>query len=205
MISAGVPAATTSPAVDARPRADVHDIIRRAHRVLVVLDDDERVAEVAQTLAASRAACRCRAGAVRCSARRGYTARPSALLPICVASRMRWLSPPESVAARARKRQVVQTDRLQKAEAVFDLLQNALADTQLLLGKREGIDKRRSPPSRSCRVNSSMSMPPTVTASDSRRRRVPLAGGAGALAHALLQLRAHALALRLADSGVRGY
>ena len=36
--------------MDARPRADVHDIIRRAHRVLVVLDDDERVAEVTQTL-----------------------------------------------------------------------------------------------------------------------------------------------------------
>ena len=42
MISAGVPAATISPAMDARARADVHDIIRRAHRVLVVLDDDQR-------------------------------------------------------------------------------------------------------------------------------------------------------------------
>ena len=36
--------------MDARPRADVHDIIRRAHRVLVVLDHDQRIAEVAQTL-----------------------------------------------------------------------------------------------------------------------------------------------------------
>ena len=32
----------------ARAGADVDEVVRRAHRVLVVLDDDERVAEVTQ-------------------------------------------------------------------------------------------------------------------------------------------------------------
>ena len=36
--------------MNAGARADVHDIIRGAHRFLVVLDDDQRVAEIAQTL-----------------------------------------------------------------------------------------------------------------------------------------------------------
>ena len=40
----------TLAAVDARAGADVDDVVRRAHRVLVVLDDNERVAEVAQAL-----------------------------------------------------------------------------------------------------------------------------------------------------------
>lgn len=74
--------------------------------------------------------------------------------------------------------------------------QNALADTQLLLGEREGIDKRdllRHAHARE-RVD--------VHAADRHRQRLApqpaaLTRGAGALAHALLQLRAHALALRL--------
>ena len=37
-------------AVDARAGADIDDPVRRAHGVLVVLDDDERVAQVAQFL-----------------------------------------------------------------------------------------------------------------------------------------------------------
>ena len=43
--------------------------------------------------------------------------------------------------ARARERQVFQTYRAQEAEAVFDLLQNALADAHLLLGQRQLIHK----------------------------------------------------------------
>ena len=35
-------------AVLAGSRTDVDDVVRSAHRLLVVLDDDERVAEVAQ-------------------------------------------------------------------------------------------------------------------------------------------------------------
>ncbi len=38
------------PAVLARARTHIHEVIGRAHRLLVVLDHDHRVAEVAQTL-----------------------------------------------------------------------------------------------------------------------------------------------------------
>ena len=37
-------------ALDARPGAEIDQVVGRAHRVLVVLDDDHRVAHVAQPL-----------------------------------------------------------------------------------------------------------------------------------------------------------
>jgi len=182
-------------AVDARPRADVHDIVRRAHRILVVLDHDQRIAEVAQTLERRKQL------VVVALVQSDGRLVEDIQHPHQAAADLR--GKPDALAlaagerrARARKRQIVQTDRLQKAEAVFDLLQNALADTQLLLGEREGIDKRdllRHAHARE-RVN--------VHAADRHRQRLApqpaaLTRGAGALAHALLQLRAHALALRL--------
>ena len=45
-----VPCTTTAPAVHARPRAHLDDVIGGADRVFVVLDDDHRVADVAQAL-----------------------------------------------------------------------------------------------------------------------------------------------------------
>ena len=53
-------------AVDAGAGADVEHVVGLADGVLVVLDHDHGVAEVAQALAAFRAAARCRAGAGRC-------------------------------------------------------------------------------------------------------------------------------------------
>ena len=50
MICAGVPSATISPAVLAGAGAEVDDPVGRLHRLLVVLDDDDGVAEVAQPL-----------------------------------------------------------------------------------------------------------------------------------------------------------
>ena len=64
-------------AVDAGAGADVDDVIGGEDRVLVMLDDDHRVAEFAQAPAASRAAARCRAGAGRSTARRARRARRS--------------------------------------------------------------------------------------------------------------------------------
>ena len=99
MMSGSVPCAHDLAAVHARAGADVHDIVGGADRVLVVLDDDERVAEVAQ--AAQRVEQLVVVALVQAdaTARRGYRARPSGDEPICVARRMRWASPPESVAA----------------------------------------------------------------------------------------------------------
>ena len=50
-------------ALGAGARPDVDDDVGGAHRILVVLDHDQRVAEIAQRLAASPAAGRCRADA----------------------------------------------------------------------------------------------------------------------------------------------
>ena len=62
-------------AVLARARAEVDEVVGRAHRPLVVLDHDHRVAEVAQPLQGLDQLARCRAGAARSRARRGCRAR----------------------------------------------------------------------------------------------------------------------------------
>ena len=54
-------------APDAGAGAEVDEVVGGAHRVLVVLDDDDGVAHVAQPLEAWRSAGRCRAGAGRSS------------------------------------------------------------------------------------------------------------------------------------------
>ena len=54
---------------------EIDHVVGRADRLLVVLDDDDRVAEVAQARQRRRAACGCRAGAGRSTARRARTAR----------------------------------------------------------------------------------------------------------------------------------
>ena len=129
-------------AVLARARAHVDDPVGGAHRLLVVLDHDQRVAQIAQALAACESAARCRAGAGRCSARPGCTARPVRPEPICVASRMRCASPPESVAAVRDQRQVVQPDVDQKPQALADLLQDLAGDRELAIGQRQARARR---------------------------------------------------------------
>jgi hypothetical protein len=81
-----------------RARADVDDPVGGADGVLVVLDDDERVAEVAQRderLDERRLSRWCRPMR-RLVEHVEHAVEPE---PICVASRMRCASPPESVAA----------------------------------------------------------------------------------------------------------
>ena len=75
MISSAVPSRDDVAAVLAGARAHVDDVVGRAHRALVVLDDEHGVAEVAQALERARSAARCRAGAGRSTARRGCRAR----------------------------------------------------------------------------------------------------------------------------------
>ena len=65
-------------AMHAGARPHIDQPVGGADRLLVVLDDDDRVAEVAQPLQRRRAAARCRAGAARSTARRARRARRSA-------------------------------------------------------------------------------------------------------------------------------
>ena len=57
--------------------------------------------------------------------------------PICVARRMRCASPPESVAAVATQRQIVQADVDQEAQPLADLLQDLPPDRELAVGQRQ--------------------------------------------------------------------
>ena len=114
-------------AMHARAGADVDDIVRRPDRVLVVLDDDHRVAEVAQApqrveeprvVALVQADRRLvehveDAGEARADLR----GEPDAL---ALAARER--------AGRARQRQIVEPDVAQENQPVADLLQDSLRD-----------------------------------------------------------------------------
>ena len=63
------------PAVLAGAGAEIDHVVGGSDRLLVVLDDDHGVAEVAQPRQRRRAACGCRAGGGRSTARRARTAR----------------------------------------------------------------------------------------------------------------------------------
>ena len=74
-MSSTVRSATISPPCFPAPGPEVDHVVRRAHRLLVVLDHDDGVAEVAQVLERGDQRARCHAGAARSTARRGCTAR----------------------------------------------------------------------------------------------------------------------------------
>ena len=103
------PAATTWPPCSPAPGPDVDQVVGGAHRALVVLDDDHRVAEVAQPLQRARSGARCRAGAGRSTARRGCRARRpatsrSASPAGSAAPRRPTASPPRAPATGSRRR-----------------------------------------------------------------------------------------------------
>ena len=178
----------------ARAGADVDEVVRRAHRVLIVLDNDERVAKVAQSL--ERGEQLVVVALVQSDGRlvediedahqaRADLRRQTDALRFAAGERR----------ARARERQVFESYRAQEAEAVFDLLQNALADAHLLLRERELIHKVE-------RVDHGFFAIVTDAKSADRDgegfapQSLAAATGAGALAHAALELFAHAVALR---------
>ena len=166
----------------ARAGADVDEVVRRAHRVLIVLDDNERVAKVAQSLERGEQLV---VVALVQSDRRlvkdienAHQARTDLR---CQTDALRFAAGERR--ARARKRQVFESYRAQEAKAVFDLLQNALADAHLLLGQRQLIHKVE-------RVDDGFFAVVADTKVPDRDREgfaaepLAAAGGAGTLAHA---------------------
>ena len=78
--------------------AEVHDVVRLADRILVVLNDDDGVAEVAQAVErVGQALVVALVQADEDSSKKYMT--PTSPEPIWLASRMRCASPPESVSA----------------------------------------------------------------------------------------------------------
>ena len=127
-------------AVPARARADVHDEIRRAHGVLVMLDHDQRVAQIAQALEGREqlvvvALVQADGGLVQniqhAHERRADLGRQTDALALAAGQRAR----------RARQGQVFQADRLQEAQPVLDLLDHAVADFMLHLGQAQGLQE----------------------------------------------------------------
>ena len=124
-------------AVFARAWAHVDDPVGRAHRVLVVLDHDQGVAQIAQP----HAACAIRRALSRwCRPMLGSSRMYSTPIrpePICVASRIRWASPPDKRGGGSAQRQVVEADVDQEAQPFADLLQDLAADGELAIGQRQ--------------------------------------------------------------------
>ena len=128
-----------------------------ADGLLVVLDDEHRVAEVAQarsSVSMSRRLSRWCRPIDGSSSTYSVPTRPE---PIWLARRMRCASPPASVAADARQREVVEPDVEQEAEAGVDLLGDPLGDQPVALAELERGEElgatRRSPcrrPRRCC-------------------------------------------------------
>ena len=126
--------------VAARARADIHDVVGCQHGVLVVLDHDQGVAQVAQAfqggqqlvvVALVQADGRLVQDIQHAHERRADLGRQTDALALAAGQRAR----------RARQGQVFQADRLQKAQPVLDLLDHAVADLVLHLGQLQGVQK----------------------------------------------------------------
>ncbi len=168
-------------AVDAGGRADIDDIVGRHDRVLVMLDDDHRVADVAQMLqrfeqpgivALVQADRRFvehveHAGQARADLR----GQPDAL---AFAARQR--------AGIARQAQIFEADIVEEAQALADFLEDAHGDLVLLGVERLPAAPRTSRGQRgsTSRVTSPICSLSILTASASGFRRKPLQAGQGA-------------------------
>ena len=159
-------------AMDAGGRADVDDVVGLADGVLVMLDDDDRVAEVAEVPERVE-----QAGVVALvqADRRlvedvEHAGQPRADL--------RGQADALALAARqgaggAGERQVVEPDIDQESQALADLLQDAAGDLVLLRGQRRGQVRRTRPSALRIDISETCAMcrPASFTASASGFRR----------------------------------
>ena len=162
-------------AVDAGGRADVDDVVGRADRVLVVLDDDHGVAEVAQVaqrleqarvVALVQADRRLVEHVEHAGQARADLRGEADALALAAGER----------AGIARQRQVVEADVVQEVQALADLLQDAAGDLVLLRGERRGElgepgVAARIEKSATSAMSSRRSSPPAPRASAARRGR----------------------------------
>ncbi len=132
-------------AVHAGARTDVDDPVGRAHHLLVVLDDDQRVADVAQSL--QRADQPLVVALVQADARLVEDVEHAHQ----AGADLRRQPDPLRLAAgkgvcRPIERQVIETDIDQEAEPLADLLQDLAGDQVLALGQRRARSSRPDRP-----------------------------------------------------------
>ena len=178
MTSCGVPCGDHLAAVLAGARPHVDDVVGRAHGLLVVLDDDHRVAEVAQAQqrvdeAAVVALVQADAGLVEdvehADERRADLRGEADALRLAAGERGRG----------ALQREVADADVVQEAQALADLLDHAAADEALGVAERQVARGTPSASRTLSSVNSWMLRSPTVTARLVGLSRAPLHSGHG--------------------------
>ena len=127
-------------AVNAGAGTDIHDIIRSVHRVLVVLDHDQSIAEIAQTeeclqqlfiVTLVQANRRLVKNVKHAHQRRTDLGRETDSLAFTSGKR----------SGRTGQREILQTHILQEPQSHADLVENALRDHGLLAGEREPFQK----------------------------------------------------------------
>ena len=102
---------------------------------------------------------------------------PTRLDPICVASRMRCASPPESVRRAAREREVAEPDVVEEGEALARSRAGCARRSCDRSRRARGARRTSAPRAPTSARTESMLSPPTVTASDSGCRRAPWQAG----------------------------
>ncbi len=182
-------------AVLAGPGAHVDEVVGRAHRLFVVLDDDHRVAEVAQAQqgvdeAPVVALVQADRGLVEdvehADERRADLRGQADALRLAAGERR----------GRALQVEVADADVVEEAEALADLLDHAAADEALGVGQREAAEElhRRAHAHRREVVDVDLADGDREAA---RLEPRPVALGADPVAHVLLDLLAHELGLGL--------
>ncbi len=145
-------------AMDAGARAHVDDMVGAADRVLVMLDDDDGVAEIAQALEGDEqhvvvALVEADAGLVEDieHAREAGADLAGEADALALAAR--------EGAAGAVEVEIIEADIVEEAEALDDLLEDGLGDLVLLVGelRRAGRRSRRARPRPTWRVGVAMS------------------------------------------------
>ena len=180
MTSWAVPCGDDVAAVLAGAGPEVDEVVGDEHRLLVVLDDEDGVAEVAQALerpdelgvvALVQADRRLVEHVEHADERRADLRRQPDALRLAARQRRRG----------AVHRQVADADVVEEAQALLDLAQDEPGDAPLLLGEVDLVE----PGPRALRTdsaeNSWMPRPPMSTARDSGRRREPLHTGHGTI------------------------
>ena len=127
-------------AVLAGAGAEVEQVVGGADRLLVVLDDDDGVAEVAQALEGGDEAWRCRAGAGRWRARRGRRATPTRRGADLGGEADALGFAAGEGGGGAVEREVVEADVLQEAQALFDLAQDQAGDVAVGVGELDLLE-----------------------------------------------------------------